>query len=192
MNVAVRSICIGAAGSLALLSLYFTIVVLAQSLSHAVKTFVELWYWIIALVLGFGTQVGLYSYIRASLAQRVAGATASVAAAGGMSTTAMIACCAHHLSDVLPLLGLSAAAVLLVKYQLLFIVMGVLSSAVGIVFMLSIVQQHALYDESGRAGFIFRHDLRQAFRAALALSAIIVSALVIAVLARKISLSAPL
>lgn len=192
MSIKTRSLIAGIAGAAALLSLYFVIVTLAQSFSHAVETFSKLWLWIAALVAGFGTQVGLYYYIRASLAQRHAEATASVAAAGGMSTTAMVACCAHHLSDVLPLIGLSAAAVVLVKYQLLFIIMGVLSSVVGIVFMLSIVQQHSLYDEKGRLGFVFGQDLKQAFKISAVLAAVVFAALVIAALGGKISVSAPL
>lgn len=170
--IALRSIGIGAAGALALISLYFTIVTLAQSFSHAVKTFVDLWYWITALTLGFGVQAGLYYYIHASLLVRQA-ATASVAASGGVSTVSMIACCAHHLSDVLPLIGLSAAAVFLVKYQLLFIISGILSNAVGTVFMLRIMQQHSLFNEKWRLGFLFKYDLNNAFRAAVVLSIII-------------------
>lgn len=186
MSIKTRSLIAGVIGASVLLALYFTIVTLAQSFSHAFETFRQLWLWISALVVGFGAQVGIYYYIHASLMQRQAEATASVAAAGGMSTTAMIACCAHHLSDVLPLIGLSAAAVVLVKYQLLFIIMGVLSNIVGIVFMLSIVQQHSLYGE-GRLGLIFRQDLNRAFKITLVLAAVIFGALAIAALMGKIS-----
>lgn len=190
MSIKTRSLIAGIVGALVLLALYFTIVTLAQSFSHALETFRKLWFWIAALVLGFGTQTGLYYYIHASLVQRQIEATASVAAAGGMSTTAMIACCAHHLSDVLPLLGLSAAAVFLVKYQLLFIIMGVLSNAVGIVFMLSIVQQHSLYAEKGRLGFLFKLNMSRAFKVTAMLAVALFATLAIAALQGKISLAA--
>ncbi len=48
----------------------------------------------------------------------------------------MAACCAHHLADVLPLLGLSGVAIFLVRYQLFFIIAGVLSNVVGITITL--------------------------------------------------------
>lgn len=174
-----RSVIIGVAASLALLSVYFTIVSLAQDFTHAIQTFKDLWYWITALVIGFGVQGGLYYYIRVSLIARRS-STASVAACGSVSTSAMVACCAHHLSDVLPLFGLSAAAVFLTEYQTLFIIMGLLSNFVGIVFMLGIVQQNKLVDGKGKFAFLFRYDLKKAFKTSLSLAMIIFLALVIA------------
>ena len=56
----------------------------------------------------------------------------------------MVACCAHHLSDILPLLGLSGMAIFLVRYQLFFIIIGVLSNVVGITIMLETIQRHGL------------------------------------------------
>ncbi len=73
----------------------------------------ELWYWVLALAGGFGVQAGLFSFIRQSFRERRAAATASVATSGGVSAGSMAACCAHHLSDVLPLLGLSGLAAFL-------------------------------------------------------------------------------
>ncbi len=178
-SINLRSVVTGIAASLALLSVYFAIVSLAQDFSHAVQTFRDLWYWITALVIGFGVQGGLYYYVRASLIARRA-STASVAACGGVSTTAMAACCAHHLSDVLPLLGLSAAAVFLAEYQVLFMVMGVLSNFVGIVFMLGLIQQNKLMNEKGRLAFLFKYDLRAVFLGSLSLAVVIFIALVIA------------
>ncbi len=52
----------------------------------------------------------------------------------------MAACCAHHLTDVLPNLGLSGLATFLASYQVLFIVIGVLSNVVGITIMLETIQ----------------------------------------------------
>ncbi len=108
-----------------------------------------MWYWILILVAGFGIQAGLYAYIRIILKTRKesGAATTSVAAAGGISTTSMVACCAHHVTDVLPILGLSAAIVFLNQFQMLFIVVGVLSNLIGITLMLRIIQKHSLYQQ---------------------------------------------
>ncbi len=138
-----RIIIVGVLAAVALLLVYFAILALAQGSSHALEQTVRLWYWLLALAAGFGLQAGLFDFIRRSLRARRA-ATASVTASGGVSTGSMVACCAHHLSDVLPLLGLSTVAAVLVSYQIFFIVLGVLANAVGITVMLDIIQRHAL------------------------------------------------
>jgi hypothetical protein len=111
-----------------------------------------LWYWITLLVLGFGIQAGLYTYIRGvmKLRKETGIATSSMAAAGGISTTSMIACCAHHVTDVLPILGISAAVVFLSQFQNLFLTIGVLSNLIGISLMLKIIQKHELYQSEQR------------------------------------------
>ena len=66
---------------------------------------------------------------------------AMAAAGGGTSTAAMIACCAHHVTDVLPLLGLSGAAVFLAQYKVPFMVVGIISNIVGIGVMLRLIRR---------------------------------------------------
>jgi hypothetical protein len=44
----------------------------------------------------------------------------------------MVACCAHHATDVLPLVGLSAAATFLAEYLILFMLVGLTMNLVGI------------------------------------------------------------
>lgn len=145
-----KSIIWGIGGGLALLLLYFLILTLANSFSHALEQFQLLWYWILALVIGFSIQVGLYSYIRNQIREReVKTASKEVAVSGGVSTGSMVACCAHHLVDVLPILGLSAAFLFLVQYQVFFILLGILSNIVGIILMLEIIKRHSLYQENG-------------------------------------------
>ncbi len=128
-----------------LLALYVLVVGLVNSFPHAVQEFAKLWPWMTALVLGFATQVGLFAYARAAArAERTAG-TGAIAASGGTSAVSMIACCAHHLADVLPLVGLAGAALFLAAHQQLFLLLGVLSSAVGLVFLLGEIRRHGLY-----------------------------------------------
>ena len=56
-----------------------------------------------------------------------------------MSTVAMVACCAHHVTDVLPILGLTAAATFLADYRLAFMLVGLGTTLLGIVYMLTIL-----------------------------------------------------
>jgi hypothetical protein len=76
----------------------------------------------------------------------MAGATGSVAAAGGVSTGSMVACCLHHFTDILPILGFSAAALFLSQYQDAFLLLGVLSNIVGITIMLNLMQKHGMME----------------------------------------------
>ncbi len=127
------------------------------------------------MVIGFGIQLGLYSYIRFNIGKKVTGATAEVATAGGISTGSMIACCAHHITDVLPIIGLSAAAVFLIKYQLPFILVGIFSNLVGITMMLNIIQKHGLYQKKKILKAIFNYKMKTVRNIVVILSILIVS-----------------
>ncbi len=60
--------------------------------------------------------------------------------AAGTSTAvsgmAMVACCAHHAVDLLPILGLSAAALFLSEYQEQLLIFGVIANLIGVGMML--------------------------------------------------------
>lgn len=145
-----RHILIGVGAAVLLIVIYLSIITLVQDWSHALQQTVELWYWVLALAGGFGIQAGLFSFIRQGIRERRVATTSSVAASGGVSAGSMVACCAHHLSDVLPLLGLSGVAIFLVRYQLLFIIIGVLSNIIGITIMLETIQRCGMSDRVAR------------------------------------------
>jgi cation transport ATPase len=106
-------------------------------------------WWIITLAFGLGVQVTLFSLLRAQLKKnRMPGAKSSMAATGGVSVTAMMACCSHYLATVLPTLSLpflSAAAVAkMAQYQPYFFLAGILSCIVGIGLMLRIMKKNGI------------------------------------------------
>ncbi len=86
-----------------------------------------------AIVAGFGTQVGLFTYLRGLHAHA---ATGGVATSTGTSATAMLACCAHHLADVLPIIGISSAAVLLNAYKTPLLWLGIAMNLAGVIYLL--------------------------------------------------------
>jgi len=139
-----KHIAVGIGATLLLTLVYGGILTLAAGLSHALEQASSLWYLMTPLVVGFGMQAGLLSFIRQTMRERRAVATASVTATGGLSAGSMAACCAHHLTDVLPLIGLSGLAAFLSDYQVSFIIMGILSNIVGIIIMLETIQRHRL------------------------------------------------
>ena len=128
----------GVLGAIFLTGVYLGIVSLAESPEHALDLFWQDKAFVIPILLGFGTQVGLYTLLKKGLymPMHLPAAGATTAAGGGMSTMAMVACCAHHVADVLPLVGLTAAATFLANWKIPFMVVGLLTNLIGIAVML--------------------------------------------------------
>ena len=162
-NFVRRSYLWGVSGSLFLLGFYFLTLTISNSFLHAVEELKVLGVWIALLTVGFGIQTGLFVYVRGALKTRAtAQATASMAAAGGMSGTAMVACCMHHLTDILPFLGISAASLFFIKYQSFFLAIGVASNLVGITFMLRLIQKQKLFEAGhGALGRLLKLDMNR-------------------------------
>ncbi len=164
-NIVRRSYLWGVSGSAFLLGIYFLTLTLSNSLLHAIEELKVLGIWIALLSVGFGIQTGLFVYVRGALkARSTAQATATMAATGGMSATAMVACCMHYLTTILPILGVSAVSVFLIKYQTSFLAIGVASNLVGITYMLRLIQKQELYEVGyGILGRLLRFDMNRAF-----------------------------
>jgi len=132
----------GLLGALFLTSIYFGIVSWAESPEHALDLFWQDRWIVVPLILGFGIQVALYVILKKGLFLPVGsmGASGAMTGAGGAtSTVAMVACCAHHVTDVLPILGLTAAATFLADYQQAFMLLGLGTTTIGIIVMLVIL-----------------------------------------------------
>ncbi len=127
-----RPILFSLLGMAGLMALYLILVSLAEGWTHAVELLLED-AWLVGLImLGFGVQVGLYTHLKTALHAAAHGTGALAGAGGGTSTAAMVACCAHHVADVLPLLGLSAAATFLAEYRIPFMLVGLATNLIGI------------------------------------------------------------
>lgn len=122
-------------GTLGLILFYFlTMRALAGSWEAAFSQFEDLWYFMVPLSLGFGVQLGLYKSLKERM--KKISTTKIMATNTTTSTVGMIACCAHHLTDVLPILGLSAASLFLVKFQTPLLIIGIVSNIFGILYLL--------------------------------------------------------
>jgi copper chaperone CopZ len=124
----------GLVGMAGLMLLYLGLVSLAEGWTHAVELLLEDAWIVGPIMLGFGVQMGLYGYLR-GIQAAIRGAGAMAGAGGGTSTVAMAACCAHHVADVMPLLGLSAGAAFLAEYRIPFMVFGLMTNLIGIAVM---------------------------------------------------------
>lgn len=130
------SIAAGTLGALALVGLYLGLVTWAQGPAHALEL---LWGdrgFVGLISAGFGTQVGLFTYLR--LLQRAMRRESVALAGAGTATSSfsMVACCAHHLADALPIVGLSGLAVFLVEFRTPLMLLGVATNLAGIAVML--------------------------------------------------------
>lgn len=133
---------------LCVIGFYLGLITLTSDWYNAKGEFREYGGWILALAVGLGVQVALFSLLR-TWHQRgsMKAAKAGLAASGGMSTTAMAACCSHYLTVLLPALGLpflSSAAASLSLYQTYFFLAGVLFNLVGIGLMLRVMQRNGM------------------------------------------------
>jgi len=129
----------GLLGIMGLLALYLGLVSWAEGWTHAVELMLEDAWIVGPILLGFGVQVSLYTYLKTVVHAAGHGTGAMAGAGGGTSTVAMVACCAHHVTDVLPLLGLSAAATFLADYRIPFMVVGLATNLIGIGVMAAVI-----------------------------------------------------
>lgn len=124
---------LGMLAAASLLAMYLGLITLAQGWSHATRQLSDDRWYVLAIVSGFGVQVGLFVYLRGLHAQIAAG---GVATSTGTGTAAMLACCAHHLADLLPVLGLSGAALFLTDYKIELLWLGIVMNLAGILYLL--------------------------------------------------------
>ena len=129
-------------GSSLIAVIYFGILTWAQGWDSALDIFVPNRWYVIPIWISFGIQAALYSILRFRLfvpRTSTANTGAVMGTSGGTSVTAMVACCLHHITDVLPVLGLSAAATFLTRYQRPFMLLGLGMNLVGVLMMLIIL-----------------------------------------------------
>jgi len=130
-----RSVLAGTLAGAALLAMYLGVISVAQGPAHALEQLLADAWFVAAITAGLGIQVGLFLELRAQDQRHRAGA-AVAAASTGTSTAAMLACCAHHVVDLAPLLGLSAAAVFLNEIKTPLMLLGLAMNGTAIAVLL--------------------------------------------------------
>jgi P-type Cu+ transporter len=131
-----RALISGVAAFAALVIIYFAVVGLLSGFAYAREQFSTFGVYLVSLAVGFGVQVGLYTYLR----QLVESAKASkrvLAVSGTSSTAAMISCCAHYLVNILPVLGATGLVTLAAQYQVQFFWVGLAFNVAGVAYILS-------------------------------------------------------
>lgn len=135
MTISRLSLVVGIIAGVSLLAFYAsTMWLLSRSWEAVVLQFKALWWLMVPLSVSFGLQVGLFTNLQRNKGTMVAG--------GSSAGIGMIACCAHHLVEVFPILGFSALAIFLADYQTQLLALSLIINLVG-------------------AGLMFRTYLRQ-------------------------------
>ena len=122
----------GILATLLLLLVSFTIITLVSGWNFALDQFSQFWYFVITLAVGFGIQVGLYSYLKGKV---LPAGRQVLAVSGATSTAAMISCCAHYLVNVLPILGAVGIITVISQYQIQLFWVGLAFNFAGIAYM---------------------------------------------------------
>ena len=129
-----KPILYGTAAASLLLAVYFVILALVSGWEFTLEQFVQFWYFIVALAVGFGAQIAMYSRLR-RVTSHDSRSGKVVAVSGGTSTAAMISCCTHYLANVLPVLGATGIVALVAQYQTELFWVGLIFNAAGAVYV---------------------------------------------------------
>ena len=123
----------GLLAATALLGFYFGVLTLLSGWEFTSGQFASYWGYIVALGVGFGVQVGLFTYLRKAVHAAASGKV--VAATGATSGAAMISCCAHYLVNLLPVLGATGLVSLIGQYQRELFWFGLAANLAGIAYI---------------------------------------------------------
>ena len=130
--VTARSLRTGVIAAVAMAAFYVAVVRGASgSWNHLWNQVREDWAYLAVIIAGFATQVTLVAELRHRHRLDTA-ATAAGGVGAGASTAGMIACCAHHLADLLPVIGATGAATFLIDYRVPFMLVGIGVNAAGV------------------------------------------------------------
>ena len=139
MGISVRN---GALATVILLIVYITIVSLISGWEFMLSQLAKFWYFVISLAIGFGIQVGLYSYLKYAIQHKNTSGRV-LAVSGTTSTAAMISCCAHYLVNLLPILGAVGIITVISQYQVQLFWVGLAFNFAGILYMLNRVIRYS-------------------------------------------------
>lgn len=121
----------GVVASLTLFVVYVSVLTLVSGRPYMLDKLGEDAPFLVFLVPSFGAQVGLWVHLRRKV-RRQRAANATTGACGGVSGTAMVACCAHYLPTILPLIGVSALATTLMAVRTPLLIIAIAANFAGI------------------------------------------------------------
>jgi hypothetical protein len=117
-----RSLRWGLLASAGITVFYMAALVASADWQHLSDQARQGWWLLAPIVVGFGTQVALTVELRRR--HRAQHLAATTGAGTSTSVVGMVACCAHHLADLVPLLGATGLAAFLFDWRVPFMLAG--------------------------------------------------------------------
>lgn len=150
-----KALLAGVLASVVMLGIYLITLTVLMGFTFAFQQVGRDSIWIMLVALGFGIQIGLYTYLRTIIHSiNLTSATAVTSVGAGTSTLGMIACCVHHLSDIAPLVALAGVSSLssvisfFNDWKYAVIALGLATNALGIVVIVHIIQKSKIHLET--------------------------------------------
>lgn len=143
----------GGIASLMMLTLYIGIMLIFNPLYYVIDDLISKFIWFSLLIIIFGIQIGLITFVRNVNIKRKM-SKGQMVMSGGISTTSMLACCIHHVTDFVPLIGVSAFTIFLVEFQVFFLIIGILFGTLSIINILIHIQKHKVYESPSNFEYI--------------------------------------
>ena len=117
-----------------LLGVYLAVLGVVSGWSYALEQFETFWPFVLALSAGFGIQVAFYLHLR-HVARHQDASGKMVAVAGGTSSAAMVSCCTHYLTNLLPALGTAGVVTLVGQYQVELFWVALAFNVTGVLYV---------------------------------------------------------
>ncbi len=106
------------------------------SLQKGYQVFLTNGIFVYLIPLAVSVQMGLFRYHRNITTGNIAGSEKMGMAGSATSSLTMVACCLHHVSDILPTIGfLLAASSFLIEYKDAIITIGLLANVAGSIYI---------------------------------------------------------
>ena len=127
----------GASAGILVVLFNISIASLAEgSFEKGYQVFLSNGIFIYLIPLAVGVQMGLFRYHRNITTGNIAGSEKMGMAGSATSSLTMVACCLHHVSDILPSIGLIlAASSFLIQYKDAIIIIGLLANVAGSIYI---------------------------------------------------------
>ncbi len=126
-------------GAIGLLVVLFNISIasLAEgSFKNGYEVFLANGMFVYLIPLAVSVQMGLFRYHRNITTGNIAGSEKMGMAGSATSSLAMVACCLHHVSDLLPAVGfILATSSFLIQYKDAIIIIGLLANVAGSIYI---------------------------------------------------------
>jgi len=106
------------------------------SLEKGYQVFLTNGIFVYLIPLAVSLQMGLFRYHRNIITENIVGSEKMGVAGSATSSLAMVACCLHHVSDLLPSIGfILATSSFLIQYKDDIIIIGLLANVTGSIYI---------------------------------------------------------